>query len=161
MGGLPLYLMERTSGSIGVAGLAAGLATLAACSAADAHAPTRSPPADPPHAVAASEDTGSGPAVDAGSADSGLACRLSQDYGSDVCNRCVGTKCCAVVAACESDTACRALQSCLIDCQSVPDSRGCYDTCVVSHPDGKPLWQPVESCWYGNDACFFDGSWTP
>jgi hypothetical protein len=92
-------------------------------------------------------------APDAGSADveagaDGASCKLPGIYGSKACMQCVGATCCGQVTACEGDDRCRPLQKCLLDCLPNPDAGGCHTGCLDSHPDGKPLWEPVEKCWF-------------
>ena len=88
--------------------------------------------------------------VDAG-ADDGApgACDLPGVYGSKECMACVAAKCCALVDACEHDTSCKKLQKCNLDCLPKPDAGGCYDGCLATFPDARPLWDPIDRCWFG------------
>ncbi len=88
--------------------------------------------------------------VDAG-ADDGApgACDLPGVYGSKECMACVAAKCCALVHACEQDASCKKLQKCNLDCLSKPDAGGCLGGCLAAFPDARPLWDPVDRCWFG------------
>lgn len=116
-----------------------------AVSCSDAAAPSAVGDAGEAEAAPAEGSTDAG----AEDGDAAPSCGLPGVYGSKECMECVGAKCCALVAACESDATCKQLQKCSLDCLPRPDAGGCYETCQAAYPAGKPLWDPVDRCWFG------------
>jgi hypothetical protein len=107
----------------------------------------------PTSPAAPAEDAGPDAAILDGASDAqdgARSCSLPGVYGSKACMECVGARCCGQITACEGDAPCQLLQKCLLDCLPKPDAGGCYDSCKATFPQGKPLWDPVETCWFGN-----------
>ncbi len=100
--------------------------------------------------------------LDAGDvADAGARCALPASFGSTKCNECVATHCCAPLAACAADAACRALRDCNLPCLDAPDAPACSRECRAKYPDDGRLWYDIETCWTFSDPCTFHCAISP
>lgn len=103
---------------------------------------------------------------DAGADGDAAKCALHYSYGSNDCNTCMQTACCAELATCEADPTCASLQKCVLDCMNVVDAGGCRNECLAAQPDGGPRksWDAVELCWFRTEepaGCHFDCTYQP
>jgi hypothetical protein len=82
--------------------------------------------------------------------------RLPGSFGSNVCNKCVGAKCCGVLDTCTGDQDCNGALTCNLACFSEADSGGCFRTCIAS-TDGGNKYLALQDCWLNNECgvpCF-------
>jgi hypothetical protein len=121
----------------------AAMAVLSAVAACDDGRSTAAAPLD------ASDDVVLDAALDAAAPDAEPTCNFPGVFGSPVCERCLAGKCCALIAACNSDPSCAPMQQCALSCLPKTDASGCYGECLTKNPAGQTLWQPVFQCWYG------------
>jgi hypothetical protein len=91
-------------------------------------------------------------------ADAGVSCvaRLPGSFGSNACNKCVGTKCCGVLDTCTADQDCNGAMACNLPCFNEADSGGCFRTCIAT-TDGGNKYLAFQNCWLNNECgvpCF-------
>lgn len=60
------------------------------------------------------------------------------------CSACVDARCAAETSACASNTACRALISCIVECAD--GDTVCLDQCVNAFPTGAGVLSELISC---------------
>lgn len=124
------------------------LATAAAVTFVIACADDRSPASvDAGGDALPAQDAADSPTADV--KDAGLSCNLPGAYGSAECMSCVADHCCAPITACESDATCKTLQACVLGCLPRPDAGGCREDCYAATPEGRALWTPIDTCWFG------------
>ncbi|MCA9595478.1 MAG: hypothetical protein KC776_19320 [Myxococcales bacterium] len=69
----------------------------------------------------------------------------SAGSGPNDCESCIGQHCATEFAACNGDTDCAAIITCIQGCQTNP-SAGCEDACVTSNPNGKAKFDTLSGC---------------